>query len=127
MEGDLPRTRAEPLRASDRHSFHQTERSPAMADHYRCEKCGHTSSKPGECCGTQMKKGVVAPREGSRGRALPAATDESRPPDGPVAMAQGVIHSLGGTVPFGVLRCSQPRAFIHALKRAVGLRFFGSS
>jgi len=23
---------------------------------YRCEKCGHTSSTPGECCGAPMRK-----------------------------------------------------------------------
>jgi len=27
-----------------------------MADQYKCEKCGHTSSKPGNCCGEPMKK-----------------------------------------------------------------------
>jgi hypothetical protein len=27
-----------------------------MADQYKCSKCGHTSSKPGNCCGEAMKK-----------------------------------------------------------------------
>jgi len=27
-----------------------------MADQYKCAKCGHTSSKPANCCGEPMKK-----------------------------------------------------------------------
>jgi hypothetical protein len=27
-----------------------------MADQYKCKKCGHTSSKPGSCCGAPMEK-----------------------------------------------------------------------
>ena len=27
-----------------------------MADQYKCEKCGHTSNTPGNCCGAPMKK-----------------------------------------------------------------------
>lgn len=26
-----------------------------MADTYRCEVCGHTSDKPGDCCGQPME------------------------------------------------------------------------
>jgi hypothetical protein len=32
------------------------EEVSAMADQYKCAKCGHTSSTPGTCCGEPMKK-----------------------------------------------------------------------
>jgi len=27
-----------------------------MPDQYKCNKCGHTSSKAGSCCGAPMQK-----------------------------------------------------------------------
>jgi len=27
-----------------------------MPDQYKCTKCGHTSAKPGTCCGHPMEK-----------------------------------------------------------------------
>jgi hypothetical protein len=33
----------------------QSRRDP-MPDQYKCNKCGHTSSKPGNCCGEPMQK-----------------------------------------------------------------------
>src|SRR5262245_9171487 len=39
----------------------------------------------------------------------------------PVGASHGEAHSVGDTVPFGVLRISQPRACMQALKRWVRL------
>ena len=47
-------------RANDNAWFHQLkfhkEKVSAMAEQYKCIKCGHISLTPGACCGGPMKK-----------------------------------------------------------------------
>jgi uncharacterized OB-fold protein len=47
---------AEPIPRSSGRASWAVEEVIAMAGRYRCEKCGKTSTYPGNCCGEPMKK-----------------------------------------------------------------------